>query len=344
MAVLRFLLDLVRGGLIGVVETIPGVSGGTVALVVGIYDDLIRSAGHVIRGAASWVRGLVTRSAFSDARAHFAAVAWRVVIPALIGMVVALLLAAKAIAPLVESHPVETRALFSGLILASVLVPVQMVGRWRWRHVIAALGMAVLSFVLTGIPAADPLEPQLWLVAIAAAVAVCALVLPGVSGSFILLVAGLYTPTLAALNDRNLAYIGVFALGAVAGLALFVPALQWLLAERRAMTLAIMAGLMVGSLRALWPWQDTSGGALAPSGDVVTVVGLVLGGIVLVLALIAVEAVAVRRRGARELDAILDAASEDDVSDGVVADGGVTDGAVSDAATGGAATGQIPTR
>lgn len=314
MAVLRVLLDLVRGGLIGVVETIPGVSGGTIALVIGIYDDLIQSAGHVIRGSLAAIRALFTRSGFADARAHFAAVAWRVVIPAVLGMGVALVIAARIVEPIVEEHPVETRALFAGLILASLVVPIQMVGRWRIRDVGYAVLAAVAGFGFASLPVVDAFEPPLWLVAIAAAIAVCALVMPGISGSFILLVMGLYAPTLSALNDRDLVYIGVFILGAIVGLGAFIPVLQRLLRTRRAVTLAVMTGLMVGSLRALWPWQDDSGSPIGPDGDVLPVVLLVIAGMAIVLTLVAIEKLVVRRRGARELDEILDAASDDEFS------------------------------
>ncbi len=306
MAVLRTLLDLLRGGLIGVVETIPGVSGGTIALVIGIYDDLIQSAGHLIRGVLGWVRSSIRGTDRSDARAHLAAVRWRVVIPALVGMAVALVLAAKAVEPIVEEHPVETRSLFAGLILASLLVPIRMVSRWRRRDVGYALLALVAGFAFSSIPAADAIEPPLWLVAIAAAIAVCALVMPGVSGSFILLVMGLYAPTLGALNERNWAYIGVFALGAIVGLGAFIPVLQRLLRYRRNVTLAIMTGLMAGSLRALWPWQDASGTPLSPTTEVWPVVGLVVLGAVIVLSLMALERAVVGGRQARELEDIID--------------------------------------
>ncbi|WP_167051183.1 DUF368 domain-containing protein [Salinibacterium sp. ZJ77] len=306
MAALRTLLDLLRGGLIGVVETIPGVSGGTIALVIGIYDDLIQSAGHLIRGVLGWVRGTIARTDRSEARAHLAAVRWRVVIPALVGMAVALVIAARVVEPIVEEHPVETRALFAGLILASLIVPIRMVGGWRRRDVAYAILAAVVGFAFASIPAADAIQPPLWLVAIAAAIAVCALVMPGVSGSFILLVMGLYAPTLGALNDRDWAYIGVFALGAVVGLGAFIPVLQRLLRTRRNVTLAVMTGLMVGSLRALWPWQDATGSPIAPTGEVWPVVGLIVLGVVIVLGLIAVERAVVGGRQARELEDTVD--------------------------------------
>jgi putative membrane protein len=99
---------------------------------------------------------------------------------------------------------------------------------------------------------------------VSAAFAVCALVLPGISGSYLLLALGMYAPTLAAVNDRDFGYLGTFVLGAILGLASFVSLLQWLLEHKLKMTMVVMTGLMIGSLRALWPWQSESGGLLAP--------------------------------------------------------------------------------
>lgn len=304
MRALRFVVDVLRGALIGTAEIIPGVSGGTIALVVGVYDSLITSAGHLVRGVVGTLIALVSRGDRAPAREHLGRVSWRVVLPVLLGMATAVVVAAALLAPVVEQYPVQTRAVFAGLILASLVVPIRMAGRWGIREVLLALGAAVLAFFLTGLPAAAAFDPPLWLVGLAAAVAVCALVLPGVSGSFLLLAVGLYAPTLDAVNDRNLGYLAVFALGAVAGLSLFVPSLQWLLEHRRSVTLAIMTGLMVGSLRALWPWQSEAGALLAPTGDVLPVVALVLAGAAVVLALVVLESRLVRRKAASGEDVL----------------------------------------
>lgn len=275
-----------RGALIGAAEVVPGVSGGTIALVVGVYDDLIRSAGHLVRAGVALAR----RAPRQDRRGHLAQVRWGVLVPVLAGMVTAVLVAARLLEPLLEEYPVQARALFAGLILASLVIPARMVGgRWRGREVVVAGLAAALAALLTGIPPATGVDPPLPFVALAAAVAVCALVLPGVSGSFLLLTVGLYTPTLAAVNDGDLRYLAVFAAGAVVGLSVFVAGLQWLLQHRRRMTLVVMTGLMAGSLRALWPWQDDGRALLAPDGDEVWVVGLLTLGVVVVLGLLALE-------------------------------------------------------
>lgn len=253
MSALNVLVNLFRGALIGVTEIIPGVSGGTIALLIGVYETLIDSAGHlvcgVVRAAVDTVRG----RGLNRAREHFSQVKWGLVLPIGIGMLVALVIAARLLAPLIEAHPIPSRALFAGLIAVSLIVPARMLGaRWQLRDYAIAVPAAVLSFVLTGLPSANDADPSPIAIFVSAAVAVCALVLPGVSGSFVLVTTGMYEPTLRALNSLDLGYIALFAVGAVTGLALFVQVLLWLLSKHRRVTLALMTGLMAGSLRALW--------------------------------------------------------------------------------------------
>ncbi|MGY2130213.1 DUF368 domain-containing protein [Blastococcus sp. SYSU DS0617] len=263
---------VLRGMAMGVAEVVPGVSGGTVALVVGVYERLIDGIGHVVTALRLSVTGRFGQAREELGRAH-----WTTIAPVLAGMVVAVLVAARFLEPLIEDHPVGSRAVFFGLVLFSIVVPARMVGRWAPRDVAVALLGAVLAFGLTGLPPADDVEPALGIVVLAAAVAICALVLPGVSGSFLLLTLGLYQPTLAAVNERDLAYLGAFAAGAALGLGLFVRALQVALSRHHALTLALMTGLMAGSLRALWPWQDADRGLLAPDDGALPMVALAVG-------------------------------------------------------------------
>lgn len=293
----RLLIDLVRGGLIGIVEIVPGVSGGTIALIIGVYETLIDGAGHLARGAALLVADGLRGRGIRRALEHFRSVRWSVVLPLGVGMLIAIVAGAALLAPLLESNPIQTKALFAGLIAASLIVPIRMVGgRWRAHEIVIALLAGATSFLLTGLPPAAEADPSLIVVAIAAAFAVCALVLPGVSGSFLLLTVGMYAPTLAAVNDRDLVYLGAFVVGAILGLGLFVSGLQWLLAHRHRITLVVMTGLMLGSLRALWPWQTEGNELQAPDEAVGSAVLLFVIGIVVVLALIAIEAVLLKRR------------------------------------------------
>lgn len=280
---------VLRGVAIGSVEVVPGVSGGTVALVVGVYERLIAAASHLVsaaRATSDVPRGL----GWARARAEVARVEWGLVLAVLTGMVAAVLVAARLLPPLIEEHPVGTSALFFGMVAASVAVPLLELGGLRgvreWGLVV--LG-AVGTALVTGLPPGDLDDPPLWLVAPAAALAVCALVLPGLSGSFLLLAMGLYEPTLRAVDDRDLAYVGTFLLGAVLGLAFFVKGLEWLLQHHRRTVLALMTGILIGALRALWPWQDADRGLLAADGGWPAMVGVAVLGAAAVATLVAVQ-------------------------------------------------------
>ncbi|MDA8796627.1 DUF368 domain-containing protein [Aquiluna sp.] len=252
--------NLLRGLLIGTAEVIPGVSGGTIALIVGIYERIIGSAANAVEAFVFLLRGKL-----QEAKVPARQIDWWLVLPVLVGMFAAIFAAAAAIEPLLESQPENMRGLFAGLILVSLLVPYRMVGAsWRVTEYLLGLIAAAFSFALVSLPRQEVAEPALALVFIAAAVAVCALVLPGVSGSFILLAIGFYAPTIAAVNDLDFGYLSVFVLGAIVGLALFSSALRWLLVNLRSITLVVMTGLMLGSLRALWPWQDNVGQLSSP--------------------------------------------------------------------------------
>ncbi|MGB0191538.1 MAG: DUF368 domain-containing protein, partial [Nocardioides sp.] len=215
-------LDLLRGFLIGMAELVPGVSGGTVALVTGVYDELIDSASHVIGAGRQAVSGRL-----SAVRTELARTDWWLVLPVLVGMGAAVLTVAGVMESFVSDHPEHARGLFFGLVLVSILVPIRMLPeatRPRWVDALLVVAVAAATFLVVGLAGSGATaDPPLVLVALAASVAICALVLPGVSGSFFLLTVGLYTTTLDAVDSRDLVYVGVFAVGAIGGLVVFVP-------------------------------------------------------------------------------------------------------------------------
>ncbi|ATG51225.1 DUF368 domain-containing protein [Brachybacterium vulturis] len=278
---------LLRGALIGIVETVPGVSGGTVALVTGIYDDLIGAGHH----AAAAARVLLTGpDRLAGARKELVAVPWRLVIPLLIGMVAAVLTVAGPIGRLVETHPQTMRALFFGLVAGSVLVPVRLSGgAWRRAELLRFGAGALGGLLLSSLPV-TALEPSPWIVAPAAAIAVCALVLPGVSGSFLLLSFGLYQPTLQAVDERDLGYIAWFGLWALVGLVVMVRLMRHLLVRHHRGTMVVLAGVMIGALRSLWPWQDASGGLQGPGAQWLSLLAVAVIGVLAVQLLVLLEA------------------------------------------------------
>lgn len=291
-----YIFNAVRGGAVGTSEALPGISGGTVALIVGLYEKLIGGAGHVVSGIRLTVTDLPRGKGMDRAKERFNQADWGVLVPALIGMAVFLLIALLTIEPLLDGYTQYAYALFFGLVLASVWIPYRGAGLpWKPKHYAVALVFAALAFFLTSQDTAD-LPPDLPIVFFAAAIAICALVLPGMSGSFILLTVGLYEPTLQAVRNVDIAYIAVFAAGAITGLALFVKILQYLLENKRRITLVVLTGVMAGALRALWPWQNDERDLVTPTDVPLTVAFTVLGFSVVAGALIWEH----RKRAARE--------------------------------------------
>ena len=277
----------VRGALIGIVELVPGVSGGTVALVLGIFDRLITSAHHLIRGVVR----IVFRREGRGVSHHFGGVEWSLVIPLVVGMFFALFALSGPLHAFVEGEPTLSSALFLGMVSASLLVPITMArdaGPITVRTLIGGplvvLAVAGAAFWLLGLPSMQVEDPAWWVLVGSGAAAVCALALPGLSGSFILLTFGMYEPTLAAVSERDFGYLAFFAGGAILGLASVVQLLAYLLRVHRRAVLVVATGLILGSLRALWPWQD-NGTLLQPDGDWLGPLLAALGGATVVLLL-----------------------------------------------------------
>jgi putative membrane protein len=269
------------GFLMGSADIVPGVSGGTVALVLGIYDRLvanIRQGAHALALGARG-RGVVAAKALAE-------VDWTFLLPLLIGIGTAIVTLASGLEHLLENEPVLLSAVFFGLIAGSVAVSVTELDERSVRTLLVAVAAAVVTFVVLGLRSGRFEDPSLIVLFGGGALAICAMILPGISGSFILLMLGLYETVLGAVNDRDLAAIAAFGVGAVIGLGVFSTLLNWLLANHRDTVLAALIGLMAGSLRVLWPWPagpdgvgDTTLGAPV-AAEVLPAVGLALAGAV----------------------------------------------------------------
>ncbi|CAN5459577.1 DUF368 domain-containing protein [soil metagenome] len=256
----RMLLgNVVRGLLMGGADVIPGVSGGTVALIVGIYERLVRSVGEASSAGFRFLRLDI-----SGGRERLRGVEWTLVIPLGLGIITAIVIGSRIIPGLIDTYPSQVSAVFFGLILGSLAIPFRRIGRVGPTEAILIGVFAVGAFVLVGLPPREVADPPLYLVFPAAAVAICAMILPGISGAFLLLVMGLYRPTLDALSNLDIAYVLTFIAGAVVGLAAFSKILEWLLEHRHGATMAALTGLMIGSLRALWPWLGEDRSILGP--------------------------------------------------------------------------------
>lgn len=287
--------NYVRGLVMGSADLVPGVSGGTMALITGIYERLVATV-----RAVTGIPYHALRGDLAAARRSVRATEWLLLLPVLAGMGTAIVLGSGFVPQLLEDHPERMSALFLGMIVASLPLPWGMIEDRGMRAVLLAAVGAVLAFVLTGLPPSEVEDPALPIVLLAAMVAICAMVLPGVSGSYLLLVLGMYEVTLEAVHERELAYVGVFALGAILGLGLFSRALGWLLEHHHGRTMAVLVGLMVGSIRALWPWQDDDRALQAPSGDTPEVLQVALFAVAGFVVVTAITMIAARLERSRE--------------------------------------------
>ncbi len=276
-----------RGFLMGAADIVPGVSGGTVALVLGIYPRLVATIHTGAQALGNLARGRPRR-----AWQRLGEISWPWLLGLLAGIAVAIVTMASLLERLLVSHPQTLAGLFLGLVAGSVVIAWRLVGRTDARTLGAAALLAVLTFVVLGLHtstaaaatgAAAP--PALWAFFLAGALAICAMILPGISGAFILVMLGMYAHVLGAVNDRDLVVLGVFVLGCVVGLAGFSTLLSRLLAQHHDVVLAALVGLMLGSLRVLWPWPDgLESTVLAPPGEpLVAPVALAAVGVVTVI-------------------------------------------------------------
>jgi putative membrane protein len=276
------LIHLLHGLLMGTADAIPGVSGGTMALIVGIYERLIASIGAAFRAVVALIR-LRPAEAAQEARS----IEWRLVVPLGAGIATAIVIAAHLIETLIDRFPSESRGLFLGMVAASLTSPWSRIRTRTTRAYLLGVVAAGAAFVLSGLPPGAVEDPSMGQVFLSAAVAICAMILPGVSGAFLLLVLGMYEPTLAAVRERDLGYVAAFGAGAGIGLGVFSVLLNLLLRRHHDTTMAVLVGLMLGSLRALWPWQDEARVMLAPEsvGSALPAVAATVVGLAVVLGL-----------------------------------------------------------
>ncbi len=291
----------VTGFAMGIAEVIPGFSGGTVALVAGIYERLIAAIRQGARVLSLLVRGRVP-----DAVVALRAIDWLFLGALLVGMLTAVFTLASALERLIDERPVELSAVFLGLVLGAAIVASRQLRAPAPWHLLVGAVAAVVAFFGLGVSPGTITDPSLVLVLVGGAVAISAWILPGVSGSFLLLVLGLWPAVVGAVADRDLLLLGVFAIGCGVGLAVFSTLLHWLLARAHDVVLAVLLGLMVGSVRILWPWPSDDGIGSptlgAPEGDTV-LLALALGLAAFALVwMFGLAASAVERRRVRSVD------------------------------------------
>lgn len=246
----------VKGACMGAADVIPGVSGGTIAFITGIYDQLISSINSI--------NGTAVKLFFSGKFKEF----WKHIngnflLSLFCGIIISVLSLAGLMQYLLEHHPIQTWAFFFGLIVASSIFILRGIEGWNLKSVIfLILGVILGIVVCTLSPTQTP--DALWFIFLSGATAICAMILPGISGSFILLILGKYKYIMGTITGvttgtavgEGLVILGVFAVGAVFGILAFSRFLHWLLARYHKQTLLVLAGFIIGSLVKVWPWSN----------------------------------------------------------------------------------------
>lgn len=245
----RYIVLALKGCAMGMADVVPGVSGGTIAFISGIYEELLDS----IRSVDATALRLLLRFRLAEFWRH---INGRFLLPVLLGIAVAIFSLARLMTYLLTNQPIAIWSFFFGLIVASALLVARQIGRWDWRTVLAfAVGAAAAWWITVATPAETP--DDWWFVMLSGAIAICAMILPGISGAFILLLLGKYQYIMHAVGEFDIPVIAVFVIGAAAGIISFSHLLSWLLKHWHDVTVAVLMGFMVGSLNKVWPWKET---------------------------------------------------------------------------------------
>jgi putative membrane protein len=246
---LRQYLGLVaRGFCMGAADVVPGVSGGTMAFILGIYEELIQSIRQV--GQPQFLQSVIRLRW----RKAVQLLNWPFLAALATGIFLAILTLAQGLEWLLENQPTVVWSFFFGLVLASVFVVSKRIRRWRQPLVAALLLAAAGAYLLVGLVPAQTPETW-WFLFLSGALAITAMILPGISGAFILVLLGKYQYVLSAVNQRDVVTIAIVFAGAAVGIVTIAQLLGWLFRRFHDMTVATLTGLMLGSLRKVWPWK-----------------------------------------------------------------------------------------
>ena len=238
-----------KGCAMGMADVVPGVSGGTIAFISGIYEELLGSIKSIDLEAIKLLFSGKFRALWEKVNGKF-------LCSLIAGIGVAILTMARLMTYMLENHPIITWSFFFGLIIASALMVAREVNRWSVTSVVTMIVGIALSYWITVVsPATTPND--WWFVMLSGAIAICAMILPGISGAFILLLLGKYMYIMEAVTELNIGVLVVFAIGAIAGIVSFSHVLSWLLAKWHDATVTMLMGFMIGSLNKVWPWKQT---------------------------------------------------------------------------------------
>jgi len=261
---MQYVILMLKGVLMGAADAVPGVSGGTVAFMTGIYEELIDS---LRRFGPTAVKTLFTEGPVA---------AWHYVngnflLALFAGVILSLLTLAHSVLFLLDTYPEMLWSFFFGLILASSWLVLTQIGEWSPKILGSFVAGALIAFVITSISPAS-VNPTLLTFFLSGMLAICAMILPGISGSFILLLLGMYTPIMTAITGLDFLLLGLFAAGCGIGLLSFSHVLNWMFTRFHHLTLALLGGFLVGSLNKVWPWKYTVSYTIDRHGEQVPLV------------------------------------------------------------------------
>ncbi|WP_298424862.1 DUF368 domain-containing protein [uncultured Kordia sp.] len=261
-----YVLITLKGLAMGAADVVPGVSGGTIAFISGIYEELITSINNVNLDLLKTLRKEGIKAAWKQLNGNF-------LFALLIGIGISILSLAKVIKSLLNNEPVLLWAFFFGLVIASILFIGKQIKTWNWKTILGFTLGAIIAYYITTLPSGEQSINSSWFIFIAGALAICAMILPGISGAFILVLLGAYEPVLGAINNKDIKTIAIFAVGAVVGLLSFSKILKWLFSNYNNLTLAVLSGFILGSLNKIWPWKIITGTRVDSHGETVNVYG-----------------------------------------------------------------------
>lgn len=243
------LLVALKGYAMGAANVIPGVSGGTIALLTGIFNELIEALNSIL-SVSSWK--LLLKGQFREfwKTIHGTFLFWLA-----IGVVLSVFSLAKLMEYVLTHHPVQTWAFFFGLIIVSAIFMLSDIKEWKGRDLVWLFAGVALGAVICTLSPTET-TTDLWFIVLCGAIAVCTMILPGISGSFILVLLGKYEYIMRAVSELNIPVLAVFALGCVVGIVAFSKVLHWLIGKYEKPTLLVLIGFTIGALVKVWPWAD----------------------------------------------------------------------------------------
>jgi putative membrane protein len=255
----KYALTYFKGMAMGAADIVPGVSGGSIALIAGIYQELLDSINSIsLANFKILLRG--------EPKQFYKAVNGSFLLSLLLGIMTSIFVLSKLITYLMEEHPIPLWSFFTGLILVSAFLILKEIKRWHLGVVLAILIGTFVAWWVTNLPPTTTPD-ALWFTFLSGSIAICAMILPGISGSFILLILGQYEGILQAVTERNFLKLFVFAAGCIVGILSFSRLVSWLLRKYYSITIGLLSGFMLGSVNELWPWKIVTAWRTSSSGE-----------------------------------------------------------------------------